>query len=146
MHRFYMVQSFTRFHRNVSVYVTWSLVYSSWYLCLINWWTTFCFPSTGRFSCRTFPRCKSRGAAPEAGTCYQGGPCMPQSSGSSTRCTQWCKCWAVVKIACNCALSSLELTEWGIVFIPTIIWLKGTIVSSGEFVKIDIGFFIWLNM
>ena len=106
MHRFYMVQSFTRFHRNVSIVCHSTLPrYSCQYVFSVKLMELFFyFPSPGYFSCRALPRCKGRGAAPKAGTCYQGGPCMPQSSGSFSRCTQWCKCWAAVKIACNCAL------------------------------------------
>lgn len=94
MHRFYMVQSFTRFHRNVRT-VCHSHRKPSIQLSVSSW--TYCGApsSSGHCSCGTLPRCQGGGAASKAGTCHQGGPCLPQPSGAVSRRPQRCECFSL---------------------------------------------------
>lgn len=93
MHRFYMVQSFTRFHRNVRtqfVILAWS-AFDATVSRLLK--LTLGSPSSsGHRPCGALPRCQGGGAAPKAGTCHQGGPRLPQPSGAVSGHPQRCEC------------------------------------------------------
>lgn len=93
MHRFYMVQSFTRFHRNVSsVWQLWSVAAAVDRRANCRADDVPAPPPPGHRSCRTLPGRQGGGAAPQAGARHQGGPCLPQPSGSVPRRPQWREC------------------------------------------------------
>lgn len=108
MHRFYMVQSFTRFHRNVSTMLLVCFT-TCFHLALVD------PPRTprlsGHFSSGSFPGRQGGGAAPKAGTRYQGGPRLSQPAGALAGRTQRCKCELIKSLPFG-GSGALLLPKW----------------------------------